>query len=219
MKLWARKAKGKSMKRQLAVLLFALGLVAAACGGDGAASTGVASLAATETTLAGEDGTGVAEVDQERAMLDFASCLRDNGIDIDDPTVDSDGNVQFGGFRAAAQSGELDPAAMEAAFASCQDHLEGIALGRGGGDFDRTELEDTLVAYAACMRDNGYDMPDPDFSGSGPSGGEPGQGGPFGAIDRDDPDFVAAQEACQDLLSGFRGPGPGGGGRVAGGNG
>ena len=35
-------------------------------------------------------------------------------------------------------------------------------------------------------------------------------------IDFTDPDFVTAQEACQDILAGFRGPGQGGGGRPGG---
>ena len=69
------------------------------------------------------------------------------------------------------------------------------------------------------MRDNGYEeMPDPDLS----SFGTPGQGGggPFGQLDRDDPDFIAASEECQDILAGFqRGPGGGGGGRGGQGNG
>jgi hypothetical protein len=120
-----------------------------------------------------------------------------------------------------ARQGEIDRAAMEAAMGACQEHLEGVAIGRGGGDFDLTELQDTMVDYAACMRDNGYDMPDPDFSSFGPGGGESGQGGggPFGAIDFDDPDFMSAQQECEDLLSGFRGPGQGGGGRTEGGTG
>ena len=212
------------MMRRLIVLLFALGLVVTACGGDGEASSGVASLETVDTTAgAGASGAApAAEVDQEQAMLDFAACMRDNGVEIEDPTVDSDGNVQFGGFRAAAGE-EVDREAMRAAMEVCQDNLEGIALGRGGGDFDLTELQDTMVEYAACMRDNGYDMPDPDFSSFGPGGGdgEPGQGGggPFGDIDFDDPDFMSAQLECEDLLSGFRGPGQGGAGRPEGGTG
>ena len=52
--------------------------------------------------------------------------------------------------------------------------------------------------------------------------------GPFGVIDRDDPDFIAANEACSDILAGFgagagggfgRGPGGGGGRPGGGGNG
>ena len=153
-------------------------------------------------------------------MLDFAACMRDNGVAIEDPTVDADGNVRFGGFRGVAQQDGFDPEALDGALVECEEHLDGIALGRGGGDFDRTELEDTMVEYAACMRDNGYDMPDPDFSNSGPgTGGEPGQGGPFGSIDFDDPDFVAAQLECQEILGSFRGPGEGGARRNPGGSG
>lgn len=213
------------MKQRMLVLLLLLGLIGAACGGDGDAGVGVASLATgdagtSEAIVAEEEISS--EADQEQAMLSFAACMRDNGVDIDDPTVDADGNVQFGAFRTAVPADEFDPAAMDAAFAECQEHLDGISLGRGGGDFDRTELEDTMVEYAACMRDNGYDMPDPDFAGVGPGlGGESerGAGGPFGSIDLADPDFISAQEACQELLSGFRGPGQGGGGRPSGGTG
>lgn len=205
------------------MLLFALGLIATACGGSADAAAGVASLEATDTTLisdavAGED----VEVDAEQAMLDLAACLRDNGVDIEDPTVDASGNVQFGGLRGATADGaEIDRDAFRAAMDQCQESLEGVALGFGGrGEIDVTELQDTMVQYAACMRDNGYEMDDPDLTNSGPgSGGEPGEGGgggPFGEIDRDDPDYVAAQEVCGDILGGL----PGGGlGRPGGGNG
>ncbi len=205
------------------VPLAVLVLVAAACGGDGDASGGVASLESGNTTTEPPDeaAVGVAgEADQEQAMLDFAACMRDNGVDIEDPTVDAEGNVQFGGFRGAVQQGDFDREAIDAALVECEQYLEGIALGRGGGDFDRTELEDTMVEYAGCMRENGYDMPDPDFSSFGPgAGGEPGQGGPFGSIDFDDPDFVAAQTECQDILGNFRAPGEGGARRNSGGSG
>lgn len=210
------------MKHSLMVLLLALGLLATACGGDREASAGVASLETTDIVV-GDDAAAPAEdaaseVDQEQAMLNFAACMRDNGVDIDDPTVDADGNVEFGAFRGVVGSGEIDRATMEAAMQACQDNLEGIALGRGGGDFDLTELQDTMVEYAECMRSNGYDMDDPDFSNFGPgNGGGPGEGGgrPFGDIDLDDPDFISAQEVCQDILGGLRGPGtrpPGGNG-------
>ena len=97
---------------------------------------------------------------------------------------------------------------------ACAEQLEGVVLGFGGRDFDPTELEDTMVEYAACMRENGYDMDDPDFSSFGPgTNGEPGEGGPggpFREIDPEDPDFVAANEACGEILGGLpRVPGQG----------
>ena len=214
------------MQLRVFMLVIATVLVATACGGDGDSTSGVASLDVADTSTsapdtAGDDGAGAA-VDQEQAMLDFAACMRDNGIEIDDPTVDSDGNVQFGGFRGAAQDPEADRDQIRGAFEACHESLAGIALGRSQG-IDQTELQDTLLEYAACMRDNGYDMDDPDLSAFGPGAGgdrEPGEGGggPFGEIDPNDPDFITAQEACQDVLGGF-GPGGGGGlGRTSGGD-
>ncbi|MCP3996632.1 MAG: hypothetical protein GY722_16475 [bacterium] len=202
------------MKTRVMVLLLALGLLTAACSGTDGSDDGVASLETDAPTAAGvADDQSADEVDAEQAMLDLAACLRDQGLDIEDPTVDADGNVQFGGFRGAEAEGDIDREAMRAAMDSCQEQLDGAVLGFGGRDFDPTELEDTMVEYAACMRDNGYDMADPDLSAFGPgAGGEPGQGGgggPFGAIDSDDPDFVAANEVCGDILAGLPGGGAG----------
>ena len=154
-------------------------------------------------------------------MLSLAACLRDEGLDIEDPTVDADGNVQFGGFRGQVDGDgvPIDRETIAAAMEACESELEGVALGFGDGGFDLTELQDTLVEYAACMRDNGYDMDDPDLSAFGPgAGGEPGQGAgrPFGEIDLDDPDFVAANEVCDEILGGVPGVGGRGFGRAGG---
>ena len=105
------------------------------------------------------------------------------------------------------------PEGFQDAFDVCGDLLEDLQLGFAGGD--QTEFQDQILEFAQCMRDNGYDMDDPDFSAFAPGGGGDGQGpgaggGPFGDIDFDDPDFQAAQEACADILAGF-GPGVGGG--------
>ncbi len=50
--------------------------------------------------------------------------------------------------------------------------------------------------FAACMRDNGFDMPDPDFSGLALRGD-----GPFGEVDLEDPAFESALEQCDDILA------------------
>ncbi|MGA9596943.1 MAG: hypothetical protein WBV06_12335 [Acidimicrobiia bacterium] len=208
------------MTTRLLTIGLALVLAATACGGSDHSSEGVATLEAADTATT--DATGTTDpagaVDQEQAMLAFAACMRDNGVDMQDPTVDADGNVQFGGFGGGPQSSDADRQSIGTAMDACRDLLDGLSLGRGGGNFDPTQLQDTMLEYAACMRDNGYDMPDPDFTSFGPGqgDGEPGQGGggPFANIDPQDPNFIKAQEACQDILSGF---GPGGGPGFAGG--
>ena len=140
------------------------------------------------------------QTDEER-LLEFAECMREHGVDFPDPVVESDGTVTFGlrpGLGAAQGAAEIgrDPD-LPAARAACQGLLEGLAFGPGG-NFDQTEFQDTPLEFAQCMRDNGVDMGDPDLRGFGPGGDEDGQpGGPFGAIDLDDPDVGAAFEVCQ----------------------
>lgn len=194
------------MKR-IMLLVAVMALVATACGGSADADDGVASLDGS-VILDGATDTTVATMTEEEALLAFTACLRDAGVDIDDPTVDAEGNLQIGRPNAGAgaaggDTGNFDREAFRAAREECDDFLEGVAL--GFRDTDRTEIEDQLLEFAACVRENGYQMDDPDFSGTP---GQGGGGGPFGGIDLEDPAFVAASEACQDALPGF---GPGGG--------
>jgi hypothetical protein len=190
------------LRSRLLLLVIAASVAIAACSSDNS-TDGVASLENTgsPTTRQAVETSVDEDVDFEQAMLDFTQCLRDEGIDIDDPEIDADGRF---GFRAMTESaGDVDREELREAFETCQSELEGITL-RGAG-IDRTAIQDTLIEYAACMRDNGYDMEDPDLStfgpGNGDGEGQPGQGGgPFGDIDPEDPDFIAANEACQSVF-------------------
>lgn len=155
--------------------------------------------------------------DEER-LLDFAECMRENGVGFPDPVVEADGTVTFGfppggGGGGLQRLGEIgrDPDLLTARDA-CGGLLEGLAFGPGQGGFDLIELQDTLLEFARCMRDNGVDMADPDLSRFGPGGnGDDQPGGPFGVVDVDDPDFAAAFAVCQQQLPQAGGPGFGGG--------
>ena len=48
---------------------------------------------------------------------------------------------------------------------ACQQFL-GDAHRRTGAEID-PEMQDKMLEFAKCMRDNGVDFPDPDFSGGG----------------------------------------------------
>lgn len=201
------------MKRLLTVtaVLVATALLMAACGGD-STTDGVASLD-LETTVSGSDQPAPAEPTDEEALLAFTACMRDNGFDIDDPTVDAEGNVQLQPPDDIRDE-DFDLAAAQEALENCEDLLGGVTLGFGRAD--DAEFEDSLLAWAGCMRDNGYHVDDPDFTAIGPGGGGDGQGGgppgggPFGNLDQDDPAFQTAMSACEDLLPGFGGVGAGG---------
>lgn len=202
------------MRFRFVALLAAFGLLGAACSGGSVSGDAVASLDGTT----GDTSTTTTTVDTEQAMLEFAQCLRDNGIEIEDPSVDANGNLRF---ARPSNPESVDRETLQAARTVCAPILEGVALGLQR--VDRTQIEDTVYEYAACMRENGYDMPDPDFSSLGTPGTGGGDGqprGPFGSIDPNDPAFIDANEVCQSVftdlpgfLGGSRGgPGAGGGG-------
>lgn len=204
--------------RRMLIAVAALAVLLAACGGSDAG--GVASLEdQPEEAVVEEPSTDVDdEHAAEEAVLGFAQCMRDNGVeDFEDPDVGADGSLDF--RRGQGQLGDVDRETLQEAFQACQEHLEGLAF--GPGSFDRSEIEDTLVEFATCMRDpergNLPDFPDPDLTNFGPGGDGPGGGGPFGEdFDFQDSAVREALEACQDVFGGFRfggpgGPGPGGG--------
>ncbi len=144
----------------------ALALVMAACGG-GTESSQVASLSADGASTSETDSTVV--VDSQQQWVDFAQCMRDNGVDMQDPTFDADGNVE-GGF--GPDSGiDMRSDDVRAAMDTCGDLLpEGGPGGGQGADFDRTAIQAAFTAFTACLRDEGLDVDDIDFA-AGPGGG------------------------------------------------
>lgn len=179
----------------LVVLAVTFALLATACSSDEAADDGVASLSAADADVISLEA--VPEVDREAALLEFTACLREEGVAVTDPTVDADGNVKLSKMSEGLD--DASRAGLAAAREVCAYALDGVTLGFSGED--ATEREDRFLAYAVCMRENGYDMPDPDFSSLGTSGGG-GQRAIFGDLDREDPDFQAAQDVCSVNLSG-----------------
>lgn len=177
----------------LFVLAVVLAVVASACSDDSAPPS-VASLEVESSTTSPAEVESDPLADSEAAMLAFTQCLRDQGIDVGDPTVDANGNLQlppieFTVEAEVADPNDLpDPSDFEDLIAPCEEHLAGVVM--NSAPVDTTEIEDTFLAYAACMRDNGVDMPDPDFSSGMIDLG--------GAIDGD---FEAADAACKHHLA------------------
>ncbi|MEM7274789.1 MAG: hypothetical protein AAF547_17015 [Actinomycetota bacterium] len=152
--------------------------------------------------VGGADGAGPA-TDEELA-LEFAQCMRDNGVpEFEDPAVAADGSIDFGG---QAQSGDLDLDLVADAFEICGDIIAGASFLPTNG-IDTTELEDDLLAFAQCLRDFGHDVADPDLSGPLVPGPD-GPGGMFASgFDPLDPANAADVAQCQADTFGPGGPG------------
>jgi hypothetical protein len=185
---------GRRGRPTMAALGLGLALALAACGGspDG---EGVASL---RGDAAGDGGgsatttTRAAARDPQQAALDFARCMRGQGIDMPDPEVDEQGRVRMR-IRAggSGQGSRPDPRKLEAAQKACGTPFGGD----GPGQID-PEARDAMLAYARCMRGQGVDMPDPTGDGMVLRRGE----GP----DPTSAEFEAADKACNHHLSNLR---------------
>jgi hypothetical protein len=186
-----------------AAIVCAAGLLAACGGGGDAGSPEVASLDdESATTTATSEGSGESEpspADREEALLDFAECMREHGIDMPDPQISEDGS---GGILIQQEEGSgMDPESEEfqEAQAACESILEDAEGDIQLDPEQEAEMREQLLEFAQCMRDHGIDMPDPVFGedgrveiqANGPEGdAEPSQD------PREDDDFEAAQEEC-----------------------
>jgi hypothetical protein len=186
----------------------ALALALAACGDDGGGD-GIATLGDDTSTEEVSDDNGsdgeVTEEERQQAMLDFAQCMRDHGVDMADPQFDEQG--RGGVIVSGAESSELpDEETMKAAQDACQPLMEDV-IGRPGDNMDPEEVErrqQEALEFAQCMRDHGIDFPDPQFQDGGAMTQRLD-------VDPSDPDFQAAQEECAGTNGGpFTVGGPGG---------
>jgi hypothetical protein len=190
---WRRR---RSRPRSVLIMLglgLALGLGAAACGGspDG---NGVATLGgdgAGNQQQTGS-GSGSAKKDPQEAALEFAKCMREHGVDMPDPEVDSQGRMRVTVRAARGQ----DPKKLDEAQRAC-GHLMGGG-GEGPGKLD-PKAQDAMLAFARCMREHGIDMPDPTGNGL-ILNSKRGQG-----PDPSSSKFKEAERACDHHLGDLRG--------------
>lgn len=163
------------------ILVVAIGLLLVACG---SASDNVPSLGATPTAVVEQE-----TLDDEAAVMAFVQCMRDEGIKLKDPVVDSDGNVQA---PEVVEGVELTREEWAAPFEVCGHHIESLSFGRERGDV--SEQVDQFVTLATCLRDKGYDVDDPTAETLDQWGAD------FRVeFDWDDPDAMAAYEKCSVL--------------------
>jgi hypothetical protein len=136
-------------------------------------------------------GSEPATADDQRsemrdAALDFAKCMRENGVDMEDPKPD--GGVLL---RAGPGSGN-DPETVRKAEEACRKHMEKVEPPEISEEQEQ-EFKERALKFARCMREQGIDMPDPTF-------GEDGrmtqrlEGG--SGLNPEDPRFREATEAC-----------------------
>jgi hypothetical protein len=205
----------------LSVVIAALAL--AACGGSSPSSTQTTNAAATSTgassttgtTGTPTTGTGTSAGTPAGGGGHFAAlreCLAKNGIKL--PQRKPGQRPGAGGFFGAGAGAAGLPAGVsrsqfEAAIRKCggfpRGRLPGARGGRGGRFLNSPTATASYTKFAACMRENGVNLPPPNTSGKGPVFNDKD-------LKLSSPTFRAAERKCRSILSeGFRAR-PGGAG-------
>ncbi|QES42238.1 hypothetical protein DEJ49_15680 [Streptomyces venezuelae] len=151
--------------------LAALALFAAAC------SDGSGSDSASGSSSDSADGGKGADADK---AFKERECLRKQGLKVAEPKSDED-------VSGITIGGDMSKEKMEAALKKC-----GAGGGRSGKGPSQAD-KDKMLKYAQCMRENGFNMPDPKFDG----GAMQAQPMPKGAEAKK---MEKAAEACKGIV-------------------
>ena len=149
----------------------------------------------TACTIGGEESQGVVTIESttattvldeettfEEGVLEFAQCMREEGINFPDPTFDIDGNPQFDNLEIENEE------EFERAFENCEDILRNALPEQFDLDPEvEAALVDASLEFSQCMRDQGIDFPDP----------KPGE---FGFFAFRDADIDFGSEAVQEAF-------------------
>jgi hypothetical protein len=137
----------RQRKASLAAASLAAGLAifATACsGGDGG----------TKDAAAGGSDAGGKGKEADLAYK-HRQCLRDHGVKVEEPKPGQDP-------RGMAIGGNVDQAKMKKAIEACKSTSP-----NAGKDGPTQADKDKALKFARCMRENGFNMPDPKFEGDG----------------------------------------------------
>ena len=142
-------------------LLVILVVIAAAFGATASAQVATLGSPAPEASAA----PASPPPDGQSALLAWASCMRDNGIEMDDPRFGLDGELVGGlGKDGAGEQADTKDEVYQLAIEACADH---IAAFKAPADLEQqVERTEQLLAWATCMREQGVDIPDPEADGT-----------------------------------------------------
>ncbi len=182
----------------LAVML-ALAAALAACGSSSSSTNASAGASTTASTTGAGARPGFARL---------RTCLQQQGVTLPRPSAAGPGTRPpagaapgSGGFRRGggffSRLSSAERARLRAAMQKCGGQFGGGFRRFRGPDVRSAGFRRALVAYVACVRRNGFDLPAPNTSGSGPVF-DPSK------VNRQDPKFVAANAKCQQLLAAAR---------------
>jgi hypothetical protein len=160
----------------VAALAATASLVVAGCGSD------------TETPTSPSSSKQGIDAASKKAMLQFAQCMRDHGVNMPDPTFSE------GGARVTMREEKgADPQKQRDAEKACQKYQDQVKPPPMSEEQEK-KMKEAALKNAQCMRDHGIDFPDPQF---GEGGRMTQKIGPESGVDPSSQKFQDAMKACQ----------------------
>jgi|GEM_PF-1186586 len=147
----------RSFGKKTAAAFVSVTLLFAACGGDDDSDDNSSSNNSSSSSSSSSSGSSNADMimnEMEENTLDLFQCLRDQGIDIKDPSFEGNG------LQESMNELSQMPGAEQAAEA-CTEEAEKM-LDVFGGPEKAEEFVEDYAQFARCMREHGYNIPDPD---------------------------------------------------------
>ena len=177
----------------VAVLVATASLAVAACGSD------------PQTPASSSQGRkGGLDAATKKAMLDYAQCMRDHGVDMPDPTFDQ------GGGKVVQRVKEGNEDTVRAAEQACKKYQDKVKPPPMSEE-EQKKMKEAALKNAQCMRDHGIsNFPDPQFD---ENGGMQIKIDKNSGMNPNSQKFQDAMKACQKESPGgmMFGAGPGGG--------
>jgi len=110
---------------------------------------------------------GLQNLTDEEIMTRFADCLRSHGFEVPDPELNADGTINvmrlrqsLGGNSSWNTRNEEARQARE----KCLPILSNVSFARDRSQEDEIALQDNLLKFSECLREEGLNASDPDFS-------------------------------------------------------
>ncbi len=210
----------------LLALAMALGaLVLAGCGGSSSSSSETSTESSSTTSASGSEGSGTEGAGGSPGFANISeeakACLKEKGVELPEFKGGEGGAPPSGGEPPEGfeppEGGELPEGAepptggeggapggagsekMQKAFKECgveTPEFKGGAAGKGAPDVNSASFKKQIKKYVSCVRENGYELAEPNFSGEGPI---------FEKSESESAAFKKASAKCQSLLGGSSG--------------
>lgn len=148
-------------------------LIAYGCCSSTEAEMGVVSLDKNQSPQVGigaghsSENNKNTDLNDEDLTISFVDCMRSEGFNVSDPTLNADGTVDLSEIRKSiAQNPDFDFRDSKTlnSLDKCLPILEDATFSQIPSQEDEIEFQDNLLSFAECIRSQGIEIPDPDFS-------------------------------------------------------